>query len=220
MTTLVLPRVALALAAVRAIQWPIRRLGPYSCVLGFLLVGVATLGLSRAVLIGWQWDRVDPTDALFSMMLQGLRSDLITLGLFAAPMIVLLPLFLAFRRVKWWLYLCTAWLSFSLILIALLEFATPQFIYEYDSRPNRLFIEYLVYPREVFAMLWSGYRASLALVAIGLGAATWLVIRHFRQYNGHDHGWRKRTVLMVWPIVVVALFVMIRSSFQHRPANL
>jgi phosphoglycerol transferase MdoB-like AlkP superfamily enzyme len=220
MTTLVLPRVALALAAVRALQWPIRRLGPYSCVLGFLLVGVATLGLSRAVLIGWQWERVDPTDALFSMMLQGLRSDLITLGLFAAPMVVLMPLFLVARRIKWWLYLCTAWLSFSLILIALLEFATPQFIYEYDSRPNRLFIEYLVYPREVFAMLWSGYRALLALVAIGLGSASWLVIRHFRKYNGHDQGWRKRTVLIVWPIVVLLLFMMIRSSFQHRPANL
>ena len=40
LTTLVLPRVAIALAALRAIQWPIRRLGPYSCVLGFLLLGV------------------------------------------------------------------------------------------------------------------------------------------------------------------------------------
>jgi phosphoglycerol transferase MdoB-like AlkP superfamily enzyme len=220
MTTLVLPRVALAIAAVRAIQWPIRRLGPYSCVLGFLLVGVVTLGLSRAVFIGWQWDRVDPTDSLVSMLLQGLRSDLITLSLFAAPTIVLLPLFLAARRINWWSYLTTTWLSFSLILIALLEFATPQFLYEYDSRPNRLFIEYLVYPREVFAMLWSGYRGSLALMGIGLGAAGWLIVRHFRKYNGHDHGWRARTVLLVWPIAVLLLFVMIRSSFQHRPANL
>ena len=82
MTTLVLPRVAIA--AVRAIQWPIRRLGPYSCVLGFLIIGAVTLGLSRAVLIGWQWERVDPTDSFISMLLQGLRSDLITLSLLAA----------------------------------------------------------------------------------------------------------------------------------------
>lgn len=220
MTTLVLPRVALALAAVRAIQWPIRRLGPYSCVLGFLLIGAATLGVSRAVLMGWQWERVDPTDSMLSMLLQGLRSDLITLSLFAAPMVLLLPLFAIARRTQWWSYLCTAWLSVSLILIALLEFATPQFLYEYDSRPNRLFIEYLVYPREVFAMLWTGYRGTLALMAIGLTAASYLIVRHFRKYNGHDHGWRARTILMVWPIVVLLLFVMIRSSFQHRPANL
>jgi phosphoglycerol transferase MdoB-like AlkP superfamily enzyme len=220
MTTLVLPRVALALAAVRAIQWPIRRLGPYSCVLGFLLIGAVALGLSRAVLIGWQWERVDPTDSLFSMMLQGLRSDLITLGLFAAPTVLLLPLFLAVRRMHWWTRLSTAWLSFSLILILLLEFASPQFLYEYDSRPNRLFIEYLVYPREVFAMLWTGYPGTLAAVAIGLGAASWLIVRHFRNYHGRDHDWRRRTIAMVWPIVVLLLFVMIRSSFQHRPANL
>lgn len=218
MTTLVLPRVALAIAAVRAIQWPIRRLGPYSCVLGFLLIGAAALALSRAVLIGWQWERVDPTDSLFSMMLQGLRSDLITLSQFAAPLVLLLPLFLAVRRMHWWSRLATVWLSFSLILILLLEFASPQFLYEYDSRPNRLFIEYLVYPREVFAMLWTGYRGSLAMVAIGLGAASWLIVRHFRKYPEPD--WRARTVMMVWPIAVVLLVVMIRSSFQHRPANL
>jgi phosphoglycerol transferase MdoB-like AlkP superfamily enzyme len=220
MTTLVQPRVALAIATLRSMQWPIARLGPYSCVLGFLLVGAASLSLSRAVLIGWQWERVDVTDSLLSMLLQGLRSDLITLGLFAAPMVVLLPLFLAARRLAWWSRLSSVWLSFSLIVILLLEFATPQFVYEYDSRPNRLFIEYLVYPREVVAMLWTGYRGSLALVAVGLGAASWLIVRHFNKYRHCTNPWRARAVTLAWPAVVVVLFVMIRSSFEHRPANL
>ena len=149
MNTLVQPRVALAIANLRAAQWQIRRLGPYSCVLGFILIGSAALALSRAVLIGWQWDRVDVTDSLWSMLLQGLRSDLITLGLFAAPSVVVLPLFLAANRLSWWSRLSSAWLSVSLIAILLLEFATPQFLYEYDSRPNRLFVEYLVPPRSL-----------------------------------------------------------------------
>ena len=85
------------------LNWPIRRLGPYSCVLGFLLIGVATLGLPRGPLIGWQWERVDGTDSLLSMLLQGARSDLMTLGMFAAPAVVLLPLFLAVRRMTWWI---------------------------------------------------------------------------------------------------------------------
>ena len=219
MTTLVQPRVALAIANLRSMQWPIRRLGPYSCVLGFLLIGAASLALSRAVLIGWQWERVDVTDSLWSMLLQGLRSDLITLGLLAAPVVVLLPLFLAVRRLSWWSHLASAWLSVSLIAILLLEFVTPQFLYEYDSRPNRLFIEYLVYPREVFAMLWTGYKGTLALVTLGLSAAGRLTVRHFNKYRDSDP-WRSRTVMLVWPIVVIVLFVMIRSSFQHRPANL
>ncbi|WP_116809410.1 LTA synthase family protein [Steroidobacter cummioxidans] len=220
MTTLVQPRVALALATLRSMRWPIGRLGPYSCVLGFLLIGSASLALSRVVLIGWQWERVDVTDSLWSMLLQGLRSDLITLSLFAAPTIVLLPLMLAVNRLNWWVRLASGWLSFSLLVILLLEFATPQFLYEYDSRPNRLFIEYLVYPQEVSAMLWTGYRGTLALVTVGLVAAGWLTVRHFNKYRECSDRWTARTIMLVWPIVVIVLFVMIRSSFQHRPANL
>lgn len=220
MTTLVQPRVALAIATLRSMRWPIGRLGPYSCVLGFVLIGSASLALSRAVLIGWQWERVDVTDSLWSMLLQGLRSDLITLGLFSAPIVLLLPLMVIVNRLNWWARVAGAWLSISLIAILLLEFATPQFLYEYDSRPNRLFIEYLVYPREVSAMLWTGYRGTLALVAVGLAAAGWLTIRHFNKYRERSDRWSTRTILLVWPVVVIVLFVMIRSSFQHRPANL
>ena len=92
---------------------PIRRLGPYSCVLGFGLLGLATLGLSRLALIGWQWQRVANTDSLLAMLLQGARSDLITLGMFAAPIVVLLPLFLVARRMYWWSRLASFWLRFA-----------------------------------------------------------------------------------------------------------
>ncbi len=40
------------------------------------------------------------------------------------------------------------------------------FIMEYDVRPNRLFVEYLVYPKEVFGMLWSGYKLELFIGAV------------------------------------------------------
>ena len=198
----------------------IRHLGPYSCVLGFVLLGLATLGLSRLALIGWQWQRVDGTDSLLSMLLQGARSDLITLGMFAAPPVVLLPLFLAARRMSWWLRLAGYWLTFSLIAILFLELATPPFLSEYDMRPNRLFVEYLAYPREVAAMLWGGYRGSLALIVAILGAAGWVIARHFRRYYDTSPAWRAVVVMLLWPIVMLLLFAMIRSSFQHRPANL
>jgi phosphoglycerol transferase MdoB-like AlkP superfamily enzyme len=213
-------RAALALAANRSTEWPVRRLGPYSCILGFMVLGVLALGLSRVLLITWQWDRVDVTDSLVSMLMQGLRSDLMTLGIFAAPTLVLLPPLLAIGRVRLWVQVCCAWLSVSLILIIFLELATPQFLIEYDSRPNRLFLEYLVYPHEVMGMLWNGYRVLLLLTAAAVAGLTWLVIRHFRQYARDTNTWRARSILLVWPIVLLVLFVMIRSSFQHRPANL
>jgi phosphoglycerol transferase MdoB-like AlkP superfamily enzyme len=213
-------RAALALAADRSREWPIRRLGPYSCILGFILLGVLALGISRVLLIAWQWERAAVTDSVMSMLMQGLRSDLMTLGLFAAPAVVLLPPLLLIGRVKWWIRVCCAWLAASLVAIIFLELATPQFLIEYDSRPNRLFVEYLVYPREVTAMLWNGYRGHLLLTAAGVAGLSWVVARHFAQYAREANGWRKRTILLVWPLVVLVLFIMVRSSFQHRPANL
>lgn len=50
---------------------------------------------------------------------------------------------------------------FVLIFIVFMEVATPQFIMQYDARPNRLFIEYLGYPQEVFSTLWHGFRIAL-----------------------------------------------------------
>jgi phosphoglycerol transferase MdoB-like AlkP superfamily enzyme len=220
MTSLAMTRFAVALATVRSIEWPIRRAGPYSAVLAFFVLGIAALGLSRAALLGWQWERVDAMDAVLSMLLQGLRSDLITLGLFAAPAVVALPMFLIFGRVTAWLRASCAWLSVSLVLIIFLELATPQFLIEYDSRPNRLFIEYLVYPREVAAMLWNGYRELLLLTVLAVIGLAWLAVRHFNHYPRCANSWRAGRTLLLWPIVVLLLFVMIRSSFQHRPANL
>ena len=214
------PRPDVSLATLRSIKWPIRPLGPYSAVFGFILLGCLCLGISRAALIWWQWDRVEVTDALFSMMLQGLRSDLITLGVFAVPAVLLLPVFLAGGRMKLWTRLSSAWLAGSLITIAFLELATPQFLIEYDSRPNRLFVEYLIYPQEVFAMLWHGYRGLLSLIAAGIAVLCWLVIRHFRKYSATADSWSARRLMLVWPLLVILLFVMIRSSVQHRPANL
>jgi phosphoglycerol transferase MdoB-like AlkP superfamily enzyme len=220
LATLASARAALALAANRSTEWPIRRLGPYSCVLGFILLGALALGIARALFIAWQWERVAVTDAAPWMLMQGLRSDLITLGLFAAPAVVLLPPLILIGRLKLWARLSCVWLGASLIAIVFLELATPQFLIDFDSRPNRLFVEYLIYPREVLAMLWNGYRGLLLLTVAVVSGLTWAVARHFAQYARDTNSWRARTVLLVWPIVVIALFVMVRSSFQHRPANL
>jgi phosphoglycerol transferase MdoB-like AlkP superfamily enzyme len=220
MISLALPRFGASLAVIRSIEWPIRRLGPYSAVLGFFVLGALCLGVSRMLLMGWQWDRVEAADAALAMMLQGLRSDLITLSIFAAPMVVLLPVFIAIGRTSLWTLLNSWWLAVSLMLIVFLEFATPQFLIEYDSRPNRLFVEYLVYPQEVSAMLWNGYRGLLCLTAVGVAALGWIVTRHFRKYAANVDRWSTRALLIAWPLLVALLFIMIRSSLQHRPANL
>lgn len=219
-TSVALPRAHRSVRAIRAWRWPARYLGPYSPLARFIVLTVLLLGLSRAGLMAWQWPRVSVTGSWLSLLLQGARNDLMTAGLFAAPMVLLLPVFVIVGRVPLWVRCCTAWLAFSLLTILFLELATPQFLIEFDSRPNRLFIEYLQYPREVLSMLWGGYRLLLfvAFAAIvGLGIWT---LRHFARCRCETQAWNPRIVLLVWPLVVALCLVMIRSSVQHRPANL
>jgi phosphoglycerol transferase MdoB-like AlkP superfamily enzyme len=219
-TSVALPRLRAAFASARSIARPIHRLGPYACVAGFSLLTVLGLTLSRMAFIGWQWERVYPTDSLMLMLMQGLRNDLMTVAICAAPAVLVLPLFLAANRTKLWERIASAWFAGCLIVIVFLELATPQFLIEYDTRPNRLFVEYLLYPREIGAMLWKGYRGTLLLTIVGIAVLGWLAIRHFRTYPTQAVGWRTWTVALVWPLLVVVLFGAIRSSLQHRPANL
>jgi phosphoglycerol transferase MdoB-like AlkP superfamily enzyme len=219
-TSLALPRVRRSVLAILGWRWPAQYLGPYSLVARFIVFSLLLLGVSRAGLMWWQWPRVVVTDSWVNMLLQGARSDLMTAGLFAAPIVLLLPIFGIADRVPLWVRWCTWWLAFSLIAMLFLELATPQFLIEFDGRPNRLFIEYMQYPREVLAMLWGGYRMLLIVALAAVAAMAIWTLRHFDCHRCATRNWTRRTVLLVWPLVVVLLFVMIRSSFQHRPANL
>lgn len=67
--------------------------------------------------------------------------------------------------------LCYIWVFLSLVLLIFLEAVSPAFIAEYATRPNRLFIEYLQYPKEVIPMLWNGFRlAVLSCVSVSIVA--------------------------------------------------
>jgi phosphoglycerol transferase MdoB-like AlkP superfamily enzyme len=219
-TSLALPRLHRSVQSIRRWHWPAQYLGPYSAVARFMVLTVLLLGLARAGLMFWQWPRVSATDSWLGVLLQGARSDLMTAGLFAAPIVVLLPIFAIAGRVPLWVRLCSGWLSFSLLVMLFLELATPQFLIEFDSRPNRLFIEYLQYPREVLGMLWGGYRVMLIAALVAIAALGFWTLQHFDRCRCATRTWSSRMVLLIWPLVIVLLFLMIRSSFQHRPANL
>jgi hypothetical protein len=42
-----------------------------------------------------------------------------------------------------------------------IENATFSFVAQYDVRPNYLFVEYLIYPKEVFSMIFADYKVEL-----------------------------------------------------------
>ena len=52
-----------------------------------------------------------------------------------------------------------------------MELSTLDFFNQYDTRPNRLFLDYLIYPKEVVGTLLKSYLPSLIITIILLNSA-------------------------------------------------
>ena len=193
--------------------------GPFAGLLYLLLVGLGLLSLSRLALLIWQWERVKATGIVFDILVQGVRADLILLGYCLAPPLLLAPLLATRRSFAAWRAMTLAWTGAALVFIVFMEVATPQFIMQYDVRPNRLFVEYLNYPHEVLATLWNGFRTALLLggaLTVILGLA---IVRLMRRAAAAMRPWPARRLLLAWPVLCLLVLMQIRSTTGHRPAN-
>jgi phosphoglycerol transferase MdoB-like AlkP superfamily enzyme len=188
----------------------------------FFLIGLVLLSGARLALSLWHGDAVSAVHGWGQVLLQGVRVDIATLCLlygFAAIGAVLLP------RSGWagkvWTTALRVWLVLATCVLAFMELATPDFMTEYGLRPNRLFVEYLIYPREVANTLIKGHAFSLVLGIVVVALVGWA-------------SWRLAGKLLARPLVVrthpllrlVAAFVLllvafvgVRSTVGHRPLN-
>lgn len=195
-------------------------LGPYYILLQLLILGLLSLSLSRWGLAVWQWERVLAAMNLPTLLIQGVRADLIMMGMLIAPLALLMPLLA--NKLTWplWQKLVVFWGALSIAVIVFMEASTPAFIMQYDLRPNRLFVEYLKYPREVFATLWHGFRLPLLLGVVITLITSWYAAKLIKKWlSSHQIHWPVWKVCLTWPLLVFLLFMMIRSSIGHRPAN-
>lgn len=184
-------------------------------ILGFALASLVLLTLSRVLLIGWLWPRVRAAGGPRKILGWGLRIDLNQIAMWGGIPALLAPWVgdqpLAITLTGYWLLL--AWMLF-----VLLEVSTPQFILEYDSRPNRLYVEYLKYPKEVFGMLWKGYKLILlaAVVVLALALMTgWSLFGQGTPDSLPGLVWRA-----VWTLLIAAAITLaIRGNLGHRPMN-
>lgn len=193
--------------------------GPYVSLVHMLVIGLAVLTISRLGLIAWQWERVKAAGIVGIMLIQGVRADLILTGYFIVIPLALAPLLAHRILARPWKLITVTWASFGLLLIVFMELSSPPFIMQFDARPNRLFIEYLAFPKEVLGTLWEGFRAALILgvgCTILLGAAMFHVLA---KASASAEMWSTKKLLLTWPLLVVLVFFQIRSSTAHRPAN-
>lgn len=204
-----------AIGLVRVTAWA----GPFAPLVHLLFIGLLLLSGFRLALIAWQWPRVAATGVVPEILVQGVRADLILLGYCLAVPLLLAPLLAHARSARLWRGASVAWTGLALIFILFMEVASPQFIMQYDARPNRLFIEYLGYPQEVFATLWHGFRTALLLgcaLTVILGVA---LVRLLKRTSAGMTMWPSRKLLLVWPVLCLLVLMQIRSTTGHRPAN-
>lgn len=100
-----------------------------------------------------------------------------------------------------------------------MELTTSNFIHQYDTRPNQLFIQYLKYPREVFRMLLKSYLPSIITVFLLITIFIYSLIK-FRNRLFRIEKSNYKTKLLLFPLIGFLLFFGARSSLtSKRPIN-
>jgi len=183
-----------------------------------LMIAIFTTG---RVLLFWQnFDRFSDSGVNYWLsFLYGLKMDTI-----AASMLLVIPLLVlcftpknAAKIAEWFLRLYFVVIMSFLIYM---ENATFPFFAQYDVRPNFKFVEYLEYPKEVFNMIIADYKTALFLALLMIGVFTYI----FWKSTKNSFMPILQTPLLkraAWFLPLgVLLFIGIRSSLGHRPANI
>jgi len=187
-------------------------------IFNFYLIGLLLLSVSRGLLVLLFNTRVFETESFALLFLIGIRFDIIMLSYIAALPVVLI-LITPYRFLRYISGFIRCFFIFGIALLLFMEIATPNFMLQYDTRPNRLFVEYLVYPKEVFNMLMKslGWQIVVALVFL-VFACRYLIKKSKLWFRLYDVKITKQILLL--PIFAFLLFFGIRSSLTSlRPIN-
>jgi phosphoglycerol transferase MdoB-like AlkP superfamily enzyme len=176
--------------------------------------------LARLALVAWQWDRVEAADMLAAVFVQGLRFDVVLLGIILAIPVLLYPLLASTQvTVRAWRGFLRVYLPAMLIFVVFMECSTPSFVDQFDSRPNILFVEYLDHPVEVASTLFAAYKWPLAVTTLLIVFLSRRTARRFTEITRPIRATGVMPALVVTPLLLVLCVAGIRSTLDHRPVN-
>ncbi len=198
----------------------IRRLGPLLPMAGFFFSSILFLSLSRLALALFNWERVVDLHTLVHVLLVGFRMDTALLCMVTVvPVLItlLLPAFITGS--KHYRLFISVFLCLWATLFVLMELSTPTYIAFFDTRPGRIFFEYLNHPREVGLLLLGGFVIQSIFVFIGtvLGATAAYV--GVRRLQAQETTYPYPRQLLILPFVLALLVLGARSTLGHRPIN-
>jgi len=157
---------------------------------------------------------------LGNILIQGLRFDLVLIGISLLIPVLLLPLLTTSRWLtNGWRILLKIYLPTMLVVITFMECSTPSFINQFDSRPNIFFLEYLNHPMEVGSTLLATQKLPLTLAFLLCGFIAWFSVKTVKRYTSAAQPLRVTTALLMTPVLVIVCSSAIRSTLDHRPVN-
>ena len=187
-------------------------------IFSFFLIGLCITTISRILLFFIFKERVVENPNYGQLFLIGLRFDLILMSYIAFLPAVLLSL-LPDSVLQYIKKFFNIYFIFFLFLFLLMELSTLDFINQYDTRPNRLFLDYLIYPKEVVGTLFKSYLPSLIITTVLLGVALFFAFKHGKKLFYPQESSYK-TKLLLFLVVSFFLFWGARGSLTtKRPIN-
>lgn len=195
---------------------------PLQQLLVFTLLALAVFTASRLLLL-WQFaDRLVASGTIGEVLGRGWHFDVVVICAVVMP--VLLVQILAPSRAlasRLWGRISALWLVLWTMIIVWNEAATADFMQEFGVRPNRLYIEYLDTPTEIFLTIWQAHRTALLVgtaVTLMTGRMAWSWLRPAALERLRSAAWLTRVLVLV-PFLAVAL-IGLRGSLGHRPLSI
>lgn len=188
-------------------------------VLFFFVLSVVLFMLSRTALLIWHSEGTE--NHIFDIYKYGLLYDVsINCSMYAAVFLICILTNFLNRVPAFLIVLQKILLSLVITVQLLLEISTPSFIVEYGVRPNHIYVEYLIYPKEVVSTLVNGHLAeSLFCIVICIVAFILFYKLSSKLYRNYTTIRVKKSLLCL-VLAIVAIPYGIRGTItDHKPLN-
>ncbi|MDV6167749.1 LTA synthase family protein [Flavobacterium sp. DG1-102-2] len=184
----------------------------------FILLGLVITTLSRLILFFIFKERINDTPDYWYIFPIGLRFDLILLCYLSFLPFLLLT-FIPNKHLHYIDRFLNTYYILFISLILIMELSSPDFIKQYDTRPNRLFLDYLIYPKEVMGTLIKSYLGSIILTVVVMGSFIYLLVKKRRSLFSTPNAEYRFKLIMFLPVAFLLFFGARGSLTSKRPIN-
>ena len=188
-------------------------------VLTFFVLSIVLFMLSRTALLIWHPEGTE--GHIIDIYKYGLLYDVsINCTMYAVVVLIcILSNFLS-KVPAFILILQKLLLSLIITIQLLLEISTPSFIIEYGVRPNHIYVEYLIYPKEVLSTLVNGHLfESLFCILICITSFILFYKLASKLYRDYTSIKVKKSLLCLVLAIVLIPYGIRGTITNHKPLN-